>query len=103
MVEIAVQPCVPRLVKWGKLPVLDEWPNTVIPGEPPELLVVISLVAGQYRDGRCVPFHYLWCNLRIVFSCRRYVNVENSIDRCVNQHRRLQLLDGEIRSLRVVS
>ena len=59
MVEIAVQPCIPGLVERCKLTMLDERPDIVVMGELPERLVVISLVTGQHRDGRCVPFHYL--------------------------------------------
>lgn len=63
----------------------------------------MSLVTSQHRDGRRVPFHYLWRDLRVVFSCRPYVNVEDGISLCIDPQCRLQLLDGEIRSLRVVS
>ncbi|ERG92079.1 MAG: hypothetical protein J07HQW1_02114, partial [Haloquadratum walsbyi J07HQW1] len=59
MVEVAVQPRIPRLVERCELTVLDEWADIVIPSEPPELLVVISLVTGQHRNGTCIPFHYL--------------------------------------------
>ena len=81
---------------------LDQRSNIVVTSEPPELLIVISLVTGQDRDRRCVPFHHLWSDLRIVFPRRREVNIENGVGRRIDQQRRLQLLDGEVRSLRVV-
>jgi hypothetical protein len=55
MVEVAVQVCIPRFVEGCELTVFDERPNIEIPSETPEFLVVVSLVAGQDRDGLCVP------------------------------------------------
>lgn len=89
MVEVTVQSCIPHLVERSKLPMLDDRANIIVAYEPSELLVVISLITGQDPDGLRVPLHYLRCNLRIVFSCRRYVNVENGISRCIDQQRRL--------------
>lgn len=60
-------------------------------------------LTSNIRYYRCVPFYHLWRDLRIVSLCRRYVNVENGISRYIDQQRRPQLLNGEIRSLRVVS
>lgn len=85
VVEVAVKPCVPRLVELSKLPVLNERSDIVIPGKLSGFLVVTSRVAGQYRDGRCVPFHNLWCNLCIMFLCRRYVNTEHGVGRRIDQ------------------
>jgi hypothetical protein len=63
MVEVAIQPYIPRLVEWGKLSMLDEWANIVVTSEPPEFLIVVSLVTVQDRNRRYVPFHYLWPRL----------------------------------------
>ena len=103
IVETAVQSGIPCLVERCELAVLDDRANIELPGELPELLVVVALVTGQDRDVLCVPFHYLWCNLRIVLSRCRHVNIENDVGRCIDQQRRLQLLYGEVGSLRVVS
>lgn len=46
MVEIGVEPCMPRLVERCELTVLDERLNTEAAGEPTKILVTISLVAG---------------------------------------------------------
>jgi hypothetical protein len=82
---------------------VDEWLNIVITSELPEFLVVISLITDQNHNRRCVPFHYLWPNLCIVFPRSRGVNIENGVGRRIDQQRRLQMLDSEVRSLCVVS
>jgi hypothetical protein len=38
-----------------------------------------------------------------VSSCRRHVNVKHGVGRRIDQQRCLQLLDSEVRSLRVMS
>ena len=102
MVEVIVQSRIPCLVEWGELTMLDKWSNIVVVGELPELLVVVALVTSQHLDGRYVSFDHQWCDLRIVFPCCRHMNIEHGVGRRIDQQRRLQLLDGEVRSLRVV-
>lgn len=59
MVKMVVHPRIPCFVKQDKLPVLDDQPNIVIPGELPEFLVIVFFAADQYRNESCVTFHYL--------------------------------------------
>jgi len=29
---------------------LNQWPNLVLPGEPPDFLIVVAFVSEEYRD-----------------------------------------------------
>lgn len=101
-VEDAVQPCIPALLERGGPTRLDKWSlswswvrrrssRSSNPSSP----------ANAEMDSA---FHfYLWCNLRIVFSRRGQVKVENGGGCGIDQQRCPQLLDGEVRSIRIVS
>jgi hypothetical protein len=82
---------------------LDHRVNIIVRWKTSELLVFVSPVTSRHRDGRRIPFHHLWRDLCIVSSCRRHVNVKHGVGRRIDQQRCLQLLDGEVRSLRVMS
>ena len=85
MVKIAVQPGVPRPMEGSKFPMLDGWSSVVFRGEAPEALVTVSLFTGRHRDGRYIPFHYPWRDLRIVFPCCHLADVENGVGRGIDQ------------------
>jgi hypothetical protein len=46
IIELAVKPCIPRLVERCKLTMFDERTNIEVMGELSEFLVIVSLVAG---------------------------------------------------------
>lgn len=44
-----------------------------------EFLVVIPLISDNYCHFFGIPFDERWCDLGIVFSGRRYVNIEGGV------------------------
>jgi len=81
--------------------VLDGGTNTSVTGYYANLLVVVSLVTEKNRHIPGIPLDERRCDPRVMFS-RRHVQIEDSIRSRVHKQCNFQLLNRQLRSLRVV-
>lgn len=66
------------------------------------MLIIASLVSEQNSWFGCVAVDGRWCDLRIVFSSRRDVEIEVRICPRIDQERDFQPLNRQLRSFRLV-
>ena len=57
-----------------ELTMLDQWPNLVLPGKSPDLLVVVPLGTEQNANILWIALDQRRSDLAIVFSRRRHVD-----------------------------
>lgn len=80
----------------------NERTTIVLTGQPSNLLIVITLVTKQNFDFSCVTVDKRWRDLRVVFSSRRHVQIEDRVRSCIDQQRDFQPLNRQLRPLCVV-
>jgi hypothetical protein len=66
------------------------------------LPIIVSLVAEEDRYFIHIPLDERWRNLRVAFSGRRHVEIEDGIRFRIHKKCEFQLLDRQLRPLRVV-
>lgn len=88
MVEVDIQPSVPRLVQWCIRPS----GRTLYARASHRILILIPFVTRQHIDGVCITLHHLRRYLYIVFPRRCDVKIEDGISCAINQQCRLHLL-----------